>query len=172
MKHLARLILVTILLGGLAAYAVEMKSKPKLVDHAFEFGEYGENEGIEVLDYQYGDSKMVGTFIDNDDRRNGRIGQGTGVHGGMPVGDFLYVKWKVLSTGKVYEDKVDLRKRLPTNMQDKIVHFEVKGPQLYVYLIEGNNSAHLHAPGAPDCQNRSYKVFKCTTLYPQHWTNF
>ncbi|SRR5579884_2525285 len=172
MKHLARLILVTILLGGLAAYAVELKSKPKLVDHAFEFGDYGENKGIEILNYQYGDSGMPFTRPSDRWLKEGHIQQSAGIGGGMPVAEFLYVKWRVLATGKVYEDRVDLRKRLPTNMQDKIVHFEVKGPQLYVYLIEGNDSAHLHARGAPDCQNRSYKDFKCTTLYPQHWTNF
>jgi hypothetical protein len=157
--------------AGLMLYALHACAVGP-VFHSFSFGSYGENPGIEVLDYQYGTSKMPGVAANKERVAMGHIGQGGGTSGAMQVGDFLYVKWRINSTGKVYEDKVDLKSRLPSDMYLKIIHFAIKGPQLYVYLIEGDDSAHLHAKGAPDCPAVEYKDLKCTTLYPEHWTNF
>jgi len=53
----------------------------------------------------------------------------------MPVGEFLYVKWRIKETGEVLEDRVDLRKRLAPNMFEHKVTFVIDGKQLYVYLI-------------------------------------
>lgn len=53
----------------------------------------------------------------------------------MPRGDTLYVKWRIKASGAVHEDTVDLRKRMPSDITDHRIHFVVKGPQLYVYLI-------------------------------------
>lgn len=53
----------------------------------------------------------------------------------MPVGEFLYVKWRVRATGQVYEERVSLRNRLPVDMKDHGLTFVIEGPQLYVYLI-------------------------------------
>jgi hypothetical protein len=53
----------------------------------------------------------------------------------MLLGDDLYVKWRIKSTGEIYEDTVDLRNRLPEDMHRQRIRFVVWGPQLYVYLI-------------------------------------
>jgi len=55
----------------------------------------------------------------------------------MPPADFLYVKWRDKTTDQVYEDRVDLRKRLPPfdEMYGQKVYFLVEDNQLYVYLI-------------------------------------
>jgi len=53
----------------------------------------------------------------------------------MPVGDFLFVKWRIKSTGEVVEDRVDLRQRLPKDMTDHGLTFVIEGNQLYVYVI-------------------------------------
>lgn len=62
--------------------------------------------------------------------------------GPLPRGQGLYVRWKVKSTGKVYEDAVNLEPLLPsTDQNDRTyipegftISFKVKGPKLYVYL--------------------------------------
>jgi len=61
--------------------------------------------------------------------------------GPMLRGDFLYVKWRVKNRMKPseyigqFEDKVDLRTRLPADITNFGIHFVVKDAQLYVYLI-------------------------------------
>ena len=53
----------------------------------------------------------------------------------MPVGEFLYVKWRLKSTGDVVDQRVDLRPLLPRDMKDHGLTFVIDGRQLYVYLI-------------------------------------
>jgi hypothetical protein len=110
-------------------------SGPRVVDHAFEFSASSDSPGMEVLDFRYGDSKMPGTRASLDKLRNGRPTGGTGINGPMPLGDSLYVKWRIKSTGAVYEDTVDLKSRLPEDITGQRIYFIVSGPQLHVYLI-------------------------------------
>src|SRR5579864_2647111 len=117
--NMTRLIVVGLMLCAVTVYAAGLNSGPKMVNHGFDFGAPWEGEGIEVLNYQYGNSKI--TRPPDYQLKEGHIGQGASIHGRMPVGDFLYVKWRVLSTGKEYEDRVDLKSRLPSDMDEKIV---------------------------------------------------
>ena len=55
--------------------------------------------------------------------------------GMMPRGEHLYVKWRIKGTGEVLEDRVDLTKRLPADINDYEIHFAVYGKQLYVYAF-------------------------------------
>ena len=61
--------------------------------------------------------------------------------GAMPRGDFLYVKWRIKDSMKPgeyvgdFQDRVDLKSRLPVDISDCGIHFVVKEQQLYVYLI-------------------------------------
>jgi len=80
----------------------------------------------------------------------------------MLRGDFLYVKWRIKSTGQVYEDTVDLRRRLPADITDHRIHFIVKGPQLYVYLI----TPERRPPDMPPNGPRPYQYLKTITIYP------
>lgn len=96
----------------------------------------------------------------------------------MLRGDFLYVKWRLKQTGEVYEDTVDLKSRLPADITDHRIHFVIRGPQLYVYLISPERLnpnpcpsqealrklAKTEAPG--DRIFRMYCNLKITTLYP------
>ncbi len=156
------------------AWADEQKSMNRTVNHAFSFGGIGipENVGIKILNFQYGDSKAVGTYAEDGSLATGHVRQGGMVRGIMPVGDFLYIKWRILANGKVLEDRVDLKNRLPPDMDNKIIHFTINGEQLTVYVIEGNTPAQLHSSGAPDCPAPSYGDFRCTRVYPDHWANF
>lgn len=106
-----------------------------LVNHTFEFNAKWESPDIEILNYSYGNSKLHGTSLNDETLRSGMIPQQIGIHGTMPVGRVLYVKWRIKSTGEVLEDKVDLKERLPRDIENHRIHFVVKGRQLYVYLI-------------------------------------
>jgi len=115
-------------------------SGQKFANQSFDFS-YKSTE-IDILDWQYGEHGYVG----NEHQALPRapkyivdqglpVGGGGGMSGGMPVGDFLYVKWRIKATGEIHEDKVDLRGKLPKDMNNHGIHFIVKGAQLYVFLV-------------------------------------
>ena len=65
-------------------------------------------------------------------------------HGYIPVGEYLYVKWRVKETGEVLSERVDLRPILPYDMDHHTVTFVIDGRQLYVYLVTPK-----YGPGYP-----------------------
>jgi hypothetical protein len=154
------LFLASLLLIGAAACS----TAPKAVFHSFSFGSYGENRDVEILQYRYGNSGLPSTRTSDWELKTGQVGQVGRISGAFPVGDSLYVKWRVKSTGEQYEDTVDLKSRLPTDMDQKRVHFLIDGPQLFVYLI----SSQKHSPDEADCPVRAYRLFSCVSLYPAH----
>jgi hypothetical protein len=108
-----------------------------MFNHQFSFNTTYDSRGIEVLDYQYGSSGQFSTYANK-----GKISQGItffqeSIHGLMPLGEFLYVKWRIINTGQIFEDKVDLSSRFPDDIDnvDFNLHFVPKGSQLYVFLI-------------------------------------
>ena len=110
--------------------------------HSFSFdGRFDKwADQVDLLAYSYGDKyNMVRNSIDQprSPAYEGlrQLPPATGINGPMPVGDFLYVKWRVKATGEVIEDKVDLRNLLPQNMFDHGLTFVIDGRQLYVYLV-------------------------------------
>jgi hypothetical protein len=108
---------------------------PDIPDHQFSFDSGIESPEIEVLDYQYGKSKLPSANNPDYLRADGQSLQGTNINGPMLRGDFLYVKWRIRSTGQIYEDRVDLRGRLPSELTGFHIHFVIRGAQLYIYLI-------------------------------------
>jgi len=108
---------------------------PQLVDHAFGFDAVRDSPDAQILDYRYGDSQLPGARASKSEIRREVVRQGTNINGPMRRGDSLYVKWRIKSTGQIYEDTVDLKSRLPRDITHDRIHFIVKGSQLYVYLI-------------------------------------
>lgn len=115
---------------------------PKLVAHAFSFDGRSDKWAaqVDLLEYSYGDEyRMVRNSVTKPRsevyRGMDALPPSTGVNGSMPVGEFLYVKWRIKETGEVIEDRVDLRDRLPPNMFDHRVTFAIDGKRLYVYLV-------------------------------------
>jgi len=108
---------------------------PELVAHGFSFD--GRNDKwvsqIDLLEYNYGDQYRMTREQVRPDKQS--LPYQSSVNGSMPVGEFLYVKWRIKETGEVLEDRVDLRKRLAPNMFEHKVTFVIDGKQLYVYLI-------------------------------------
>lgn len=118
------------LLWALAACA----NGPQLVSHAFNFN--GWNDGwaatVDLLEFSYGDQYLP-TRAQSKDGTG--IGYSDGINGPMPVGAFLSVRWRLKATGEVFEQRVDLRGRLPRDMTDHELTFVIDGPQLYVYVV-------------------------------------
>jgi hypothetical protein len=127
-----------------------------LARHAFSF-EANEEPGIEILDYRYGESRQPGAWPDPS---VGWVRQGANIIGEMRRPDALYVRWRDETSGKVYEDTVDLARLLPRDITDHRIHFTVRGPQLFVYLI----TPQLRSPTAPPVGPREFNFRKVITL--------
>jgi hypothetical protein len=134
----------------------------QIVEHSFSFDAISDSPDVEVLDYRYGDSKQPMARNPEYLLKEGRSLQRTSINGEMLRGDFLYVKWRVKSTGQAYEDNVDLRQRLPPDITEHRIHFIIRGPQLYVYLVTPQRRPPDVAPNGP----RPYQYLRTITIYP------
>jgi hypothetical protein len=74
------------------------------------------------------------------------------------------VKWRLKTTGVVYEDTADLRKQLSGDITGHRIYFVIKGPQLFVYLVPPE-SKKLSA-GAPPNGPKMYRDLDVKTIYP------
>jgi hypothetical protein len=130
-------VLLVALLLALSGCAGVTQATPKLVFHSFSFNgwDYADKwaDTVDLLEYSYGDQyRMVRRkALGPDDS----LSPQAGVSGPMPVGDFLYVKWRIKATAEVVEDRVDLRPLLPRDMTEHELIFVIDGRQLYVYLV-------------------------------------
>lgn len=140
--------------------------------HGLSYNQAVDMPQVDILDCIYGDGLGAHTQqeVDAGKARRGECGN---MSGDMPIGDFLYVKWRDKATGTVYEDKVDLRKRLPSSkeMYGTDISFLIDENQLYIYLIPhtewGTTLNHL-PPGKPPNGPDSTKHLDVKTLYPDN----
>lgn len=110
-------------------------NKSNLANHSFQFDARTDSPDTEILNWRYGDSKVHGTRPETHMLRAGRVPQQIGTSGEIRVGKDLYVKWRLKSTQEVFEQTVDLRDKLPSNIENHTIRFIVNQSQLYVYLI-------------------------------------
>lgn len=155
--------------GLLLALAIQMAGGcavgPSLVFHSFGFNVLRDSPDVELLDYRYGDTKTPGARPDTGEYARGEIRQRTGVAGAMLRGDVLYAKWRNKMDGRIYEETVDLRSRLPDEIHNHIVYFMIGGPrnsELFVYLVSPEQRPPDIAPNGP----RIYRYNKVITIYP------
>lgn len=136
-----------------AAFLAACSTPENTAFHSFSFDTRSAVPAVEVLDYQYGSSGGTGTRPPKWALDAGRPFYFDGVTGAIPVGDSLYVKWRIKATGEIREDTVDLRHRLPSEMKDKRVAFYIVGKQLYVYVADRDflpvGAPEVIPPGAP-----------------------
>ena len=123
---------------------------PRLVDHNFSFdgwydGWYsGPDSNVQLQEYSYGDQyHMVRKKVQPGEDF---LPPGTSVSGPMPVGEFLYVRWRLKDSGEMVEQRVDLRDRLPRDMKDQRVSFVIDVKDLYVYVVTNRPKAYYGAP--------------------------
>lgn len=152
--------LVSSLLAALA-FAGAALAQP-VVDHSFAFDAISDSPDVEILDYRYGDSRFPAARNPEYLLKEGKALQRINISGPMRRGEVLFVKWRSESTGKTYEDTVDLRKRFPGDISGHKVYFIVKGSQLYVYLI----SPERRPPDMPPNGPGAYEHRKVVTIYP------
>lgn len=111
-------------------------SHGRIANHSFSFDVRGAVPAVELLEYRYGNSDLVGTRTSKWQIDAGVPGQWSSIYGPIVVGDFLYARWRIESTGQVVEETVDLKNRLPRNMDGQEVCFHIVGSQIYIYLVE------------------------------------
>lgn len=164
--------LFSIVLLSLAMSTQQACSEDRMVFHSLNYDFTLDSPGTELLDCLYGD--MLGKHTQHE-VETGLARRGECFNGGgtMPMGDFLYVKWRDKVTDKVYEERVDLKSRLPSpkEMQRQKIYFLVDNNQLYVYLIpdrdiEGKRN-HL-SPGKPANGPDGWDYLDVKTLYPDN----
>jgi hypothetical protein len=141
---------------------------PRQVFHSFDFdgwddGWYsGPNSNVQLQEYSYGDQyHMVRKKVQPGETR---IPANTSVSGPMPVGEFLYVRWRIKDSGEMVEHRVDLRDRLPKDMHDQRVTFVIDGKDLYVYVVTNRPKPYYGAP--PVLRNWLSKQMVSYEIYP------
>lgn len=107
---------------------------PKLVSHSFNYDGFNDKwaDKVDLLAYSYGDQYPK---LTRKAAEGSTVGAQGIVNGPIPVGEFLYVQWRLKATGEVLEQRVDLRDRLPHDMNDHGLTFLIDGRQLYVYVV-------------------------------------
>lgn len=133
----------------------------------------GKHEEAEILDYQYGSSGQFATFANKEMVSLGKTFRQESISGFMQRGEFLYVKWRILGTEDVFEDRVDFRPRLPDKIENLNLHFVVRGPQLFIFVIypwdgkpwerESRRTEFLPIPGG----TKRYQGHKYVQIYPE-----
>jgi hypothetical protein len=150
-------VIASIAFVGLAACA----SGGGVFVHSFSFDTLKDGQDAEIIDYRYGTSKLP-VRAPEWAVKEGKTLTFNNVSGAMAKGDSIYVKWRIHSTGQIYEDAVDLRQRLPADVTDHRIHFIVRGPQLYVYLV----TPEQRRPDSPPNGPSMYSNLRVITIYP------
>ncbi|MGM9425970.1 hypothetical protein [Hydrogenophaga sp. MI9] len=107
---------------------------PKLVSHSFNYDGFNDKwaDKIDLLAYSYGDQYQK---VRDKAAPGEKLGAQGIVNGAIPVGEFLFVQWRIKATGEVLEQRVELRDRLPRDMTNHELTFLMDGRQLYVYVV-------------------------------------
>ncbi len=108
--------------------------KGRVVEHGFGFDVRRANPSVEILDYSYGDSSFPVRAPDWA-VKEGKKFYFNNVYGAMKVADVLYVKWRIENSEKIFEERIDLKSRMPSDLKGQIVYFDIDGAQLSVYVI-------------------------------------
>lgn len=137
-------------------------SGPKLVFHSFGFDVLADSPDAQLLDYRYGTSKQPGARPPEWALRDGMVRQQAGITGEMILGDSLYVKWRIKSTGEVLEETADLKSRLPRDITDHKVYFVIQDREIHVYLV----SSELRPADFPIVGPKKYHDYKVFEIYP------
>ncbi|MBI3223279.1 MAG: hypothetical protein HYZ46_09530 [Nitrosomonadales bacterium] len=146
-----------------------IKDKDIYQTHSFSFDVRQDMPDIEVLDYQYSNSRHNGIRANREVINMGLPFNSQGIYGPLLRGDFLYVKWRVKKPGTLlpeylgtYEDRVDLKSRLPADITGLEIHFVIRGAQLYVYLIWPYDEKHEYPVG----ELKNFGKVKQMQIYP------
>jgi hypothetical protein len=164
MRRLIRTLLFASALA-LAACVSTSPEQPKLVWHKFSFDGWFDHwaKQVDLLAYSYGNQyRMVQDKVKPPKER---MRPQALVNGPMPVGEFLYVKWRIKATGEVLQNLVDLRPLLPKDMTDYGLTFVPDGRQLYVYLVTPTAKHPTDPPLLKTSRSQFYVTYE---IYPRN----
>jgi hypothetical protein len=133
----------------------------KIANHTFSFAP---QEGVEILEFRYGDGKTFRTSSEDAIRMFGKSTQSMHINATMPVGDSLYVKWRDKATAQEYQDTVDLKALLPNDMDNQNLYFLIQEKKLYVYLTDRNK---LRPDNVPIVGPFKSQFWITRQIYPQ-----
>jgi hypothetical protein len=137
----------------------------KTATHGFQFDAKTDSPGYEILEYRYGISTGSHLSSGNAIRQFGRSNQSTSIYGDMPVGDSLYVRWKNIKTGTIFEKKVILSGVLPKDMEKTKLYFVVGEKDVYIYLLDEKNISNANKnPEGPSFFK--YSTGTAVRIYP------
>lgn len=119
-----------------------LRTERRYATHTFSFDARRDSPDIDILDFHYGgnDHPSVRGCPRHPDQCKPPF-YSTVAHAKMEVADQLYVKWRIRTSGEIYEDVVDLHGRLPNDITGQRIHFIVSEDRLHVYLIGANKVA-------------------------------
>ncbi len=126
---------------------------------------------VEVLDYHYGECNHYGICANRRRVANGESFDKTCWCGSYARGKTLYVKWLVKETGTIYEDTVDLDKRMPRDVNLYLIRFVIRYDQLFVYLVPPPGDWPAIALKDPITEGKSAWTRKFI-IYPDHPTTY
>jgi hypothetical protein len=141
---------------------------PVGVPHTFSFSAYTDSPGIEVLEYRYGTKINPQVRTPDWVKEQGRPTPQMGEFRSMPIGEELYVKWRTVPTGSVFEKTVDLTKILPKEMFGTTIEFTIVDQQLSVFVIYEKYKQKTSASLGP----RRYQANQVLQVYPFRISNF
>jgi len=153
------LLFALIILFGLMLDAEAAFGRPVLL-YGFGYEPINSRE-TELLECRYGEVNVG-------------LGPGSCGTSSAPLADFLYVKWRDRLTGAVYEERVDLKRRLPPRrkIRGSTVYWLIEDNQLYVYLIPYGGDQYEQRNRRPADKPRNgpyqYSYLDVKTLYPDN----
>lgn len=164
------LLLTCLMTTSLTACAKE----DRVVFHSFDYNLSVDSPGVELLGCRYGDN--LGTATAQEIARGEKsldTQKCTNITGKMPVEDYLTVKWRDKATQQVFEDRVDLKSRLPSpkEMRGTTIYFLIDDNKLFVYLVPYQDSEDkLNRRPANKLPNgpAGYEYLEVRTLYPDN----
>ena len=99
-------------MGGPRVYILEL---------SFDF--FYTNPDMEVLDYEFGDSGQTMTQMAGFMKRGGHARQRLSAGAYIPKPEYVYAKWRNMQTGEVFEERANLKGRLPDGIDDYEITF-------------------------------------------------
>jgi hypothetical protein len=122
----------------------------------FQFDLRYDNQHAAIMDYKLWASDYSMAQAPEEYVKQGRDFYFTSIQGPNKRLDNLYVKWRDIPSGKIYEKTINLRHLLPADINNDTIYLLIYGADLYVYLA-------LHKPrpegdkpvGAPLYKNQT-----------------
>lgn len=136
-------------------------AKGRVVEHGFGFDVRRANPSVEILNYSYGDSSFP-VRAPAWAVKEGKKFYFNNVYGAMKVADVLYVKWRIENSEKIFEERIDLKSRMPADLKGQTVYFDINGAQIFVFVI----SRKLRSPEVERVGPEMYQSRVVKQIYP------